>query len=156
MELKDFLPIIAIFVSITGLLYQYFGVILKIREDMGKDKESISKDIGEIKSKISSLETKTELFWRCIEGKVVDMLKTYPTNIDKDVLLDKFKENSLTIEEAERLRTALNCEIQNTQDKQFAYILAIARLEQLIYDLRNKIDKAKYKILEDVSKGLKK
>lgn len=142
MELKDFLPIIAIFVSITGLLYQYFGVILKIREDMGKDKESISKDIGEIKSKISSLETKTELFWRCIEGKVVDMLKTYPTNIDKDVLLDKFKENSLTIEEAERLRTALNCEIQNTQDKQLAYILALARLEQIIYDLRNKIDKA--------------
>lgn len=141
-ELKDILPVIAILISISGLAYQYFAIILKLKEDIGKGKEDLGKDIGELRTKISSLETKTELFWRCIEGKVVDMLKTYPTDLDKDVLLDKLSEKSLTLREAEELRTILNCELERADNNQFAYILALGRIEQLIYDLRDRNDSA--------------
>jgi len=133
----NILPVIAIMISIASLAYTYFGLIIKIREDMSKDKDCIGREIADLRSKMSSLETKTELFWRCIEGRVVEMLKSYPTNLNKDVLLDKLSDNSLTLREAEELRTILGCELDKAVDKQFAYVLALGLIEQKIYDLRD-------------------
>lgn len=126
-----FLPIIMSLLATTiGLLLQYFMVILKMKEDFAKD-------ISEIRSRMTALETKTELFWRCIENKVVDMLKSYPTNIDKDVLLDKFVSKEITLDEVIILKTILEGELKLAEKEKFGYVLILGRLEQVIYDLRN-------------------
>jgi hypothetical protein len=125
-EVIKILPFAAILISFAGILYTYFGVVLKLKEDIGNSNE-----------RLASLEVKTDLFWRCIENKAGDLLKTFPTDKEKDLLLDKLKERSLSLQEAEMLRTILDGEMgmDDSKDK-FCYILLIARLEQIIHDLR--------------------
>jgi len=129
-DVKVVLPfIITITAMIIGFVYQHFGVIMKLKEDN-------SKTLLDLSTRITTVETKIELFWRCVEGKMVEILKSYPTNLLKDVLLDKFKEKSLNLREAEQLRTILDCELVNSSEKKFAYIMILGRLEQVIYNLK--------------------
>jgi len=129
-DVKVVLPfIITITAMIIGFVYQHFGVIMKLKEDN-------SKTLLDLSTRITTVETKIELFWRCVEGKMVEILKSYPTNLLKDVLLDKFKEKSLNLGEAEQLRTILDCELVNASEKKFAYIMILGRLEQVIYNLK--------------------
>jgi hypothetical protein len=129
-DVKVVLPfIITITAMIIGFVYQHFGVIMKLKEDN-------SKTLLDLSTRITTVETKIELFWRCVEGKMVEILKSYPTNLLKDVLLDKFREKSLNLGEAEQLRTILDCELVNSSGKKFAYIMILGRLEQVIYNLR--------------------
>jgi hypothetical protein len=114
-----YLPVAAIIVSICGLLFQYFGVITRILE------------------RLTRIETKTDLFWKCVESGVVTMLKTYPSKVAKDVLLDKMVHNELALQEAQELRTILCEEMKPKENgaERLAYVLALARLEQIIFDL---------------------
>ena len=115
----EYLPVVSIIIAISGFLYQQFAIISGLRE------------------RITSLETKMGLFWKAIEGNVASMLKTYPTNIDKDILLDKLTQDELGVAEAERLRTVLIAEMERARaEDRLVYILIIARLEQLLYDVR--------------------
>ena len=124
--LKIILPIVSsLFIFGIGLLLQYFTIILKIKEEMGG-----------INVKVSTLETKMELFWRCMENKVVDMIKTFPTNIKKDVLLDKLLTRDLILEEAMILKTILEGELKTVEKNAIGYILVLSRLEQVIFDLK--------------------
>jgi len=124
--LKIILPIVSsLFIFGIGLLLQYFTIILKIKEEMGG-----------INVKVSTLETKMELFWRCMENKVVDMIKTFPTNIKKDVLLDKMLTRDLILEEAVLLKTILEGELKTVEKNAIGYILVLSRLEQVIVDLK--------------------
>lgn len=115
--------IVAILIAISGFIFQQFGVISGIKE------------------RLSSLETKMDLFWKGIENKVVEMLKSYPTFLEKDVLLDKMTRKELNQEEAERLRTILTGEMDknnNDDARKIAYVLVIGRLEQIILDIKDK------------------
>ena len=117
----EYLPVVSIIIAISGFLYQQFGIISGIKE------------------RLTSLETKMDLFWKGIEQNVIGMLKNYPTNINKDVLIDKMARGELSQEEAERLRTMLVSEVANEKGgdgKKIAYILAIGRLEQIIFEIR--------------------
>jgi hypothetical protein len=136
-DIKTFLAILSMLISIIGLLYLHFGVIMKLKDDIAKVKEDSTRDLIETNSKLDKMCVKTDLFWQIIEGKVVNVLKSFPTDLGKDILLDKLIEKSLTLPEAEKLRTTLDGEMQLTKDNLFAYVLVLARLEQLIYDLRN-------------------
>lgn len=77
-----------------------------------------------------------------MEKQASNILKSYPTTIQKDVLLDKFARGELTLPEMELLRTILGEEFKkessNAAGKQLAYIMIIARLEQLIYEYKEK------------------
>jgi hypothetical protein len=103
------LPVISIIISLAGVLFTYFAFVLKQNE------------------RITRLEVKNELFWKALENKLADMLKS-PTHLDKDILLDKFKDGSLTPEETKILRTILTEEFNN-KEKSFALALVISRLE---------------------------
>ena len=121
---NEYLSIGAMGLTVAGLAFQHFSVLSKIKE------------------RLTSLETKTDLFWKIIEGNVVKLLKTYPTNIDKDILLDKLSNGELVITEAERLRTVLSSELENTKkNNKLAYILVVARLEILLTEIKNKKSK---------------
>src|SRR4030042_4758740 len=115
-EVIKILPFVAILISFASILYTYFGVVLGLKEDISNSNE-----------RLASLEVKTDLFWRCIENKAGDLLKSYPTAKEKDLLLEKLKERSLSIQEAEMLRTILDGEMgmDGSKDK-FCYILLIA------------------------------
>ncbi len=123
----EYLPIIAIVVSVGGLLFQYFGWITKI---LGR--------FAEITGRLIRLETQIDLYWKSVESVVIGALKTFPTDIGKDVLLDKLMHNELTLYEAERLRTILEEEMKqnNDYDKMWAYALSFQRLAKILVDLR--------------------
>ena len=114
----NYLSLVAIFISVFGLLFQYFGII------------------SDIKERITRLETKTELFWKCVETGVVGMLKTYPTNVNKDVLLDNMLHNELTLDDAQELRSILKGEMELAKKENILiYVLALGRIEQVIFEL---------------------
>jgi len=119
----EYLPILAIIVSLFSALGTYFGLAIKTE------------------GRIATLETKVDLFWNAIEGRVIGMLKS-PTHLEKDVLLDQLLHREIKLDGAQRLRTILTEELKNKKridnGKRLAYALALGRLEQVIYDLRGK------------------
>ena len=125
--MSEFLPILALIVSVVGLVvgltYQRFGVITGIVERLAK------------------VETKVDLFWSAIEGRVTEILKS-PTHLEKDELLDKLVSKEINLQGAQRLRTILNEELKNRKridnGKRLAYALMLGRLEQVIFDFGGK------------------
>ncbi len=120
----EYLPVFSIFIAIFGFLFQQFGVI------------------SEMKERLVSLETKMEIFWKAIESNLGSMLKSYPSNLEKDLLLDKMMRKELTLEDAERLRTIIIGEMEtNNGDevKKIAYVLLGARIDQIIFDIKKSI-----------------
>ena len=111
-------------------------------EKTDKNIEEIRGIIADIKTQIMEQRTKIELFWRCIETNLGALLKTYPSQIDKDLLITKMTERKLSLEEAEKLKEILLGEMEATkkEDKPIllVYIIAIAGLTQIIYDLEKK------------------
>jgi hypothetical protein len=109
-------------ILVVGLLGLYFGPITKMKED------------------IAAIKVKVDLYWKGIEDLVIERLKSYPSNIDKDVLLDKFKQRELSLSEALTLRTILKEELRLNGDpaKEFAYVLALPLLETHIDELKRR------------------
>ncbi len=104
---------IALLVSIGGLLIQYFGFVVKQNE------------------RISKLEVRSDLFWKALENRLADMLKS-PSHLAKDVFLDKLKDNTITPEETATLRTMLLEEYNHHDVKSLAAALLISRLDTKI------------------------
>ena len=64
------------------------------------------------------------------------MLKTYPTNVNKDVLLDNMLHNELTLDDAQELRSILKGEMELAKKENILiYVLALGRIEQVIFEL---------------------
>lgn len=114
------LSITAICLTVIGLLFQHFVILSGIKERLGR------------------LEVKMDLFWRVIETNVSDMLKSYPTNMEKDILLDKFSRRELNLKEAERLRTILICEMKKEENPahKLAFVLILTGIEKTLVDLK--------------------
>lgn len=155
-------------IAIVGLVltnaWQYFGVILKLKDDLANGLKQQSNDFNSAIQKqnetfneimqrqneklnglcvsVGRIEEHDSIFWESIKARAIDSLKTYPTNLNLDTLLDKFKENVLTLAEAEDLRTALDCELMKKKENQWGYILIIARLKQIINDMRKEQGRA--------------
>ena len=120
------LPFIAIAISIGGFIITYFGFI----------KGQIASAVAQ-EHRLTKIETKLDLFWGTVEKNVGQLLKS-PTHAEKDVLLDKLAHRELNIPEAETLRGILTDEMQlkGRENGVIAYALIIARLEQILYELR--------------------
>lgn len=101
----------------------------------------IMRNLSCLSERIAVLETQNklehDLFWKNIENKIINILKSFPTNVEKDHLLDKFISKDINLHEATLLKTILEGELKITEKEKFGYILILARLEQLIYELRN-------------------
>ena len=128
---SDYIAIAALILTIAGFMINYFAVIAGMKE------------------RLATLETKMELFWRAIENNVIHLLKSYPTHIRKDILLDKLSCRALNLEEAYELRTILREEMKGllNNTNTIAYVLMIARLEQRIYEMGNKKKESLWKRL---------
>jgi len=102
------LSIVSIIVTIGTI---YFGFINKLTE------------------RITKVEVKNDLFWKALENKLADMLKS-PTHLNKDILLEKFKLGLLNQEEMVVLSTILTEEYNVSKSLPLAML--ISRLESEI------------------------
>jgi hypothetical protein len=146
-----YLGVIALIVSVLGLAWQYFGWVLSIRKDMGDMSLSFKTEIGTFRqeindklsaqdSRLSRVEVKMELFWNAVGDAVKNLIKQ-PTHLRKDELMDKLmdkRETDISIGELMELKTILHCELPELKaqksEKSIAYALALAYIDQILYD----------------------
>lgn len=153
-ETSTIIAIVAVSISAVGMLWTYFGGILSIKKELSEAVEKIrtehtnsnksfSNIILEQSNRITKIETKMELFWNAVGGVMSSLIKQ-PIHFKKDQLMDKLIPENLphlpetTIEELFELKTILNDELvtlRETKDnKSLAYALAIAYIDQILYD----------------------
>jgi hypothetical protein len=115
---SDYISIIAVVLTLVGFLIQHFAVL------------------GGMKERIAALETKMEIFWQAVGANVAQMLKSYPTNIRKDILLEKLSTKEITLDESYELKTILKGEMQLADRERIGYVLLIAGIDVVIYELK--------------------
>jgi hypothetical protein len=146
-----YIGVLALIISILGLAWQYFGWILSIRKDMGKMAVDCRTEIGaEFKeidtkllgyeSRLARVEVKMELFWNAVGDVIKNMIKQ-PTHFRKDELMDKLldkRETDISNTELSELKSILHSELPELKirksEKSLAYALALAYIDQILYD----------------------
>ena len=128
-----YLPIIAMVVSVAGLLLSLYR---QSQDNKDNQRKQMEREVAR-EARMSKLETKVDLFWSVVETNVGQLLKS-PVHVEKDMLLDKLAHKELNIDEAERLRSILTDEMQlkGRDNGIIAYDLIIGRLEGILYELR--------------------
>ncbi len=114
----DIIALVVAGIALIGLLVQHFTIISGIKE------------------RLSSQETKMELFWGAMQAKTIEMLHS-PTNHIKDALLEKLQAGTYSRDDACDLKTLLQDEMTGkavTGGVALAYCLMIGRLEQICFD----------------------
>lgn len=169
MELTKFIIIILLaLISISGFIFTAINMTIAKRKDKEQHKQDLEEAIGNVRlqadlslnlhiekqescvtgikeslarleAKMFGQETKMSLFWGAIESNFGKLLKSFPTAIDKDILITKMIERRLNLEEANMLKEIFinELEIKQVQDKNevITYTWLIAALDQRIYDL---------------------
>jgi hypothetical protein len=93
-----------------------------------------SKDTADILQRLTALETKVELWWGAVAKRAAEMLKDWPTNPSKDILIEKFIGQRLTKEEAEELRCILLEERKSARESvSLAYTILLASLDTIVH-----------------------
>lgn len=151
MEISSIIAIIAVLLSALGIAWTYFGGILAIRKEIveiadkvriqaARDNKQLSNIIVDQGNRLTKMETKMELFWNAVGGAMSSLIKQ-PIHFRKDELMDKLVGEKLpesTTEELVELREILQDELIALREikdpKSLAYALAIAYIEQLLYD----------------------
>ena len=129
---SQYLSIAAIVISLLGILLAYFKWIASVRKE-------ISDLALSLEGRLARVETKTELFWNSVGPALLNLIKQ-PIHLRKDELLDRLfeKKEVLSDDELIELRTMLKIEmpdlLEKKQDKSLAYALAMAYIDQVLYD----------------------
>lgn len=107
-------PIMTIFILVIGGLVSYFTII------------------GDMKNRLTKLETQMQPFWNLIERELPKIIHS-PHTPEIDFLLEKMIEGILTRDEAIDLKFKLKEEMEIPDvAKKLAIVLIIARLDALI------------------------
>lgn len=108
-------PVITLFILLIGGLVSYFTII------------------GDIKNRLTKLETQMGPFWNLIERELPKLIHS-PHTPEIDKLLEKMIDGTLTKLEAKDLKIKLKEEMEMPDiAKKLAIILIIARLDAIIY-----------------------
>jgi hypothetical protein len=124
---SDYIAITAVILTVIGFMINHFAIISKLQE------------------RLTALETKMEIFWKAVGNHVAEMLKSYPTNIEKDILLEKLSTKEITLEEAYKLKTIVKGEMQKAANERLAYILLLAGIDVVIYEIKTEKRKPLWK-----------
>jgi len=115
--------------TVIGLVYQHFGVIMKLQQQ-----------ISDVKGEVDELKVKVEPFWNLVEKNLPQLLMHLTTK-EKDILLAKLSSGDLPLDEAYHLRAILmeDC-VSPTANPQLivARLLVMARLQQRITEMNKK------------------
>lgn len=97
--------------------------------------DTLLKEEDDRKERLKALEVKIELWWNAIQTQVITMLK-HPYARRRDSLLDKLADKTITLKQLEELKDLLKYDAQSKKKEALAAVLAIARIEQLSYDMQ--------------------
>jgi hypothetical protein len=118
--LNVMIALLAIFISIVGLLTQHFTSIARLKE------------------RIATIEVKIEPFWKLVEQQLPLLLKQHSA-FRKDELLDKMSIGGLVLPEAKELDNILEYELKERTmpDRTLIYVMVLGRLKQVIFEMEN-------------------
>lgn len=131
----EWLALGSFIVAVTGLLWQHFGVISSIKE------------------RLTSVETKMELFWNPLMEYMSKALH-HPTQLKRDKFIDNFEK--LSLEELTEMKMDFKKELadlieQDVKDpKVLLYSLFLARIDQKIHDTINSICNNKMSVIKRI------
>lgn len=99
----------------------------------------VTNALAQLHERCSLLEMKMGMFWRLIEEHLSTMLKR-PSHLEMDMLLDKLKAHTLTLEEAKLLhrwlqRVYLDETGPEAGQQRLVAILVVAAVDSLIHEL---------------------
>jgi len=144
----------ALILTGLGMIWTYFGGISSLRKEVNgsidkvkTEHENTIKSLNEVllqqSTRLTRMETKMELFWNAVGGAMSSLIKQ-PIHFRKDQLMDKLIPENLphlpeaTVEELIELKTILQDELvtlrETKENKSLAYALAIAYIDQILYD----------------------
>ena len=142
------LSLISLSIVVFGLMYNYWGVILKLKDKIAETAKGYTDAVARIEkdftdqsklyeARFVALETKMELFWGAVGKVVIDMVKQ-PIHIEKDGLLDRLKSNDINGEELQKLKFMIEDEVielkERKDSKAIAYVLILAMIDQKIWE----------------------
>ncbi len=128
------ISVAALIVSVVGVLWQYFGVILRLKDEVHQIQDTLKSDVGKVKERLIRLETKTDLFWKTVEENVPRLLM-HPHTARRDELLLRMSDGQLNASEIAELLHDLESSVsQEPRDLQLATILLIVRLKHRLAD----------------------
>jgi hypothetical protein len=94
-------------------------------------KERLDKiDIGKINTRLAIIEQGQSVWWEIVRNKVLDIIKTYPTNMPYDELVEKLQKKIIELDEIALLKEMMITESQKYPDRLWAFTLAEAFLRQ--------------------------
>lgn len=155
MEIESFVfSLIGALLAAGGFLYNHYkdsralsdristleGVQTGDAETKERVKE-LEKNVSNLTQRQVANETKMELFWGALQGKVIDMLK-HPTEQNLDDLMDKLDVKTITLKEMEELKALLKCKAEKPartekqKNESFLAAFLLARVDGLLYDAR--------------------
>jgi hypothetical protein len=143
MDTPIMISIATLVLTSAGMIWTYFYGISKVKKELSVDINELWKLSTEQGTRLTRLETKADIFWANISSSVSQMIKQ-PIHYRKDELMDKLvpgHEKQLkvaTVEELLELKVILKEELTSLQEmkepKSLAYALAIAYIDQILYD----------------------
>jgi len=132
----------AVILSMLGVMIAFISLFWNILSKSGERVRTAMKEVAHLQERCSLLEMKMGIFWRLVEENLSGMLKK-PTHHEMDVLLDKLKAHTLTLDECFQLKSWLQKVYladslpPAVQDRILA-ILVLAAVESLIHELESK------------------
>ena len=115
--------------------------LLKQRSDEYKaDIASLKEKLDKLCEDVREIRVKNELIWGAVEKAMVDLLH-HPTEPERDNLLEKLRDKTITLQEMEMLEKMLEEAIteKKGQPESIAATLLLALVRQKIYDNMNKL-----------------
>ena len=138
MEFEHILfPLFSLVIAVIGLLYQHFKVLGDLRKDLDRKIDTVDEKIYLACNRLSILETKMDLFWSNVEKIALNMLK-HPHESERDSLIKKFEERTITLNELDRLKFLLELLLQQDSKSIEAYAAGIilARITGLTFEAK--------------------
>jgi hypothetical protein len=127
----------------TNLRKDITDLATNLRAESVNTTKGISEILEVQGTRLTRMETKMELFWNAIGTSMANLIKQ-PTHFRKDELMDKLIPKNLphlpesNIDELVELKLILKDELITLQEikdpKSIAYSLAIAYIDQILYD----------------------
>jgi hypothetical protein len=135
MSFELILSIISIIFVFLGLIFQYFGWIVKLKDQIAKSASDLTDKLTafekDVVARLATVETAQKFFQKYIDDIIPSVLH-HPDSIEKDKLLENFK--LLTPVGLKRLKNLLMNEIPGLTEKKdpmvVNYIFLLARIDQ--------------------------
>lgn len=136
LSVDSFFSIIAFGITVVGFLYTRF----KVTSDLDKrisilESNDISVKFQELCEDVREIKVKNNLIWEGVEKSMVELLH-HPTEYERDALLEKLRDKTITLKEIDDLKVMLEkaMVVKKGEPEAMAASLLLSALHVRIYD----------------------